>query len=163
VALLEVAIDNDAVGVDDERAGVRQIAVTFLHGAAVGGALGLDRRVEDAELLDDPAPDIPEQRVGDVVGIRELAEDIDGVVAQRVDGDFGSPVNGSLQLDQLRPAPRSPRGAAVNDEESLAARPIFVEVDNPTVLVGKSNIGKSRADLRSERIEINGRNRGFGC
>ena len=86
--------------------------------------------------------------------VGERPKDVDGVIA---DGEQGDAVRlesrpHRLQLDQLRPAERSPVRAAVEDDERLAASACRVQINRGTVLVGQADVGKpfplGRPDLR---------------
>jgi len=78
--------------------------------------------VDQAELADDAAALVTEERVGDAVRRGERREARDGVIADRVQGVPGVSQCGkdALQLDQLRLAIRSPSRAPVEDDQGLA-------------------------------------------
>jgi hypothetical protein len=71
------------------------------------------------------------------VRTRKAFERLDGVIADRVDGNrFVAIGEGSLQLDQLRATPWSPVGASVKDDQRFSAGPMAVEVDTAARLIG---------------------------
>jgi hypothetical protein len=59
-----------------------------------------------------------------------------------------------LQLNELRLAERSPAGAAVKNDHSLAVAPVCVQVDRPAVLVGDGDAWERLTDGRSQVGEI---------
>ena len=79
----------------------------------------------------------------------EQSQRVHGVVADRIERDAVSGERGrhSLQLDQLRAAIRSPRGAPIEDDKGAAATTIGVQVDEPAALVGQDDLRETGADL----------------
>ena len=156
VALLETPVDDDAVLVEDEAAGIGNALVARVGVEAVVGRLLGEVLVEESQIPDCGAALVTEQRVGDVVRCGEIAEDVDGVVADGVDGDALALEVGEtvLQPNELRAAEGSPVGATVEDDQPLTAIPVFVEIDWVAALIRQFNIRKSLAHLRADLVEI---------
>lgn len=110
VVFLEVLAANEAAGVYDEGAG---------PGDAVEGGSGGDSFVQESEGADDFRLGVGKQRDGDAAAPGEMAEDFDGIIAERGDSEALFREFGLLlfQLDQLGLAPGSPVGGAVEDED----------------------------------------------
>jgi hypothetical protein len=80
----------------------------------------------------------------------------------RVVGDDRQPetlplkfVRAALQLDQLRPAERSPVGGAGEDEHGAATSHDRLQVAGPAGLIDEAEIGHPLADLRPECGDVN--------
>jgi hypothetical protein len=129
VVFLEVLAANEAAGVDDEGTG---------PGDAVEGGAGGDGFVEESEGADDFRLGVGKQGDGDVAAPGEMAEDFDGIIAERGDGEalFGEFGFLLFQLDQLGFAPRSPVGGAVEDEDEAVGSLEGIEGPGAAVLVG---------------------------
>jgi hypothetical protein len=67
----------------------------------------------------------------------EVAQHVDGVVADGVDGDaFAFEVGeAALQLNELRATEGSPTGAAVEDDQPAAVTTMFVKIERRAALV----------------------------
>ena len=101
-----------------------------------------DTGVQDAEVADHAADFVREERVGDPVFGREVAQDILGVIA---DGEdlYAVAVEGlqvPLQLDELRLAGRSPGGASVKENQRPVAAAGLREPDMAPRLVGQYEV-----------------------
>jgi hypothetical protein len=79
---------------------------------------------------------------------REGGQDLNRIIADRDDGDARSVEVGetALQLDELRPAERSPGGAAVEDDQRSPSRPPGVQVDRLAELIRQQDVGERFAD-----------------
>jgi hypothetical protein len=135
VVFLEVLAANEAAGVDDEGTG---------PGDAVEGGAGGDGFVEESEGADDFRLGVGKQGDGDVAAPGEMAEDFDGIIAERGDGEalFGEFGFLLFQLDQLGFAPRSPVGGAVEDEDEAVGSLEGIEGPGAAVLVGGGEGGE---------------------
>ena len=146
--LLEVPLHDDTVGVQGEHARVRHPVMPGCELDPEVRLLLLGMGVQQVELLDDLAPDVGQQRVTDAVLRREPAEYLYRVIADRADERRGGPrpLQRLLQLDQLRTTPRSPVRAAVEDHDCGTTRPVGMQIDLATVLVGQDDVRKPLAD-----------------
>jgi hypothetical protein len=100
--------------------------------------LFLDTLVEKPEPSDHVTSLVGEERKRDPILLGDGSEDRDGVIA---DGEQRDAIRAEsrpyiLQLDQLRPAERSPVGAAVEDDECLPHPAQRVQIDRGAALVG---------------------------
>jgi len=101
-------------------------------------------------------PLIREQRVGDRVLVRERAQDLDGIVADREERDLlcNQRRMDVLQLDQLRLAERSPLRASVENDDGFPSRARLVDIDHPPHLVRQPNIGETLAFIWPDLSEV---------
>ena len=104
--------------------------------------------IENADLPDDGASLIGQQREGDPVLGRELAQTVPVVIADREEGIPGAVERGceALQLDQLRLAVRSPSRAAVEHDDRPTLAALGMQIHDGAVLVGETDIGEWFAD-----------------
>ena len=105
--------------------------------------------IEDAEIADDRASLVGQQRIGDAVLRGELGEAGLIVVADREQRIARAlkVVSDPLQLDQLRLAIRSPPGASVEHDHRPSRAPRGVQVHDGAALIRQPDIGKAVADL----------------
>jgi len=97
----------------------------------------LEVLVQDLKLADHLAPDVRQERVVDVVRLRERSHRVRRVVAHledRVPRAFERRKD-PLQLDQLRLAVRSPDNAAVERDDRSSVVPPLVEIDDVAPLI----------------------------
>jgi hypothetical protein len=118
-----------------------------------------DVLIQEAELLDGNAPGVRQQLVADVVLLGERGQYRHGIVAdgEQRDSPMREVVIASLQLDELRPAERSPVGAAIEDDQCLAACSSGVQIDQAAALVGQFDVWEYTAHPRADRVEIDHR------
>jgi hypothetical protein len=131
-------LGDDPVLVEHEHTRIRQADMARVRRDSIVSVVFLDALVEKPELSDHVTSLVGEKRKRDPVLLGEGSEDLDAVIA---DGEQGNALATErrphfLQLDQLRPAERSPVGAAVEDDESFARATRLVEIDRGAVLVG---------------------------
>ena len=153
--MLETFARDHARLIQEEGAGVWNAAVTIFHLPTVGGTLLFHGHVENAELGDGPAVYIGQKRVSDLVNLAESRQRLDRVVTDRIHRHgVVLATECPLQLDQLRSTPRSPIGAAVEHDQSLAPRSVLVQVYQVAVLIGERHIGEPLADRWPNRLEV---------
>ncbi len=117
--------------------------------------------IEDAEIADDRASLVGQQRIGDAVLRRELGEAGLIVVADREERIARAlkVVSDPLQLDQLRLAIRSPPGASVEHDDRAPRAARGMQVHDGAALIGQSDIGKVVADLGAALAVVHWRHR----
>jgi hypothetical protein len=115
-----------------------------------------DVGVEDAEPLDHATVGVREQGVGNAVLAGELSEDVRRVIAdgKRLDPVPVERLQVTLQLDELRLAEPSPRGASVKQKKCLVSAPGLGEAHDIPGLVRKREIGHRFADCRPGREPV---------
>ena len=109
-----------------------------------------------AQRPDDPAPLVRKQGVLNSVTVGKLLEGVARVVANREDRDPLPLVIGSclLQLDELRATERSPKGAALEDDERATITPDLVQINGEPVLIRQDDVGKAFSELRTDHREV---------
>ncbi len=156
VARMESLVSDGARLVEDEDTGIWQVHVARARLDAIDSVIFLHVFIDEAELTNDAATLVGEQRKADAVLVRKAAKYLDGVVADGEEGDaFGLETRPHLlQLDQLRLAEGSPLGAAVEDYERLAVPACRVQILHSAALVRQTNIGKALAFPGTYRREL---------
>jgi hypothetical protein len=159
IALVESLLRDDPALVQHEHARIRQADMARVRRDAVVSVVFLDTLVQKPELSDRVTALIGQQRKRDSVLLGEGSEDLDRVIADREQGNAIGIERGpyALQLDELRPAERSPVGAAVEDDDGLARCARRVEVDHGPALIGQPNLRKSLALVGPDLREVSRR------
>jgi hypothetical protein len=135
---VESFLDDDPALVEHEHARIRQADMARVGRDSVVSMVFLDTLVEKPEPSDHVTSLVGEERKRDPILLGDGSEDRDGVIA---DGEQRDAIRAEsrpyiLQLDQLRPAERSPVGAAVEDDECLPRPAQRVQIDRGAALVG---------------------------
>ena len=155
VTLLEEAIGDPALRIQDERARKRNAEVRV-----VGSHLG----VQEAIAPDDGGAGVAEERVGDPLAFRERGGDLCRVTADG--GQAQSPLREgillSLQLHELRPAIRSPVCGPEEDEHEAPGSHEGLQGVLQARLIGKGEAGGGIADLGPEGGDVDVRVAGHG-
>src|SRR2546426_6597079 len=101
---MESLLGDGARLIEDEDAGIWQVHVARARLDTVDSVIFLHMLVDEAELTNDVAALVGEQRKSDAVLVRKGAKYLDGVVADGEEGDaFGLEIRPHLlQLYQLR-------------------------------------------------------------
>ncbi len=117
---------------------------------------GFHNRVQDAEALDRRRADIRQERERDLVLATERRENLGRIVADgRQPQTFVTKsCRLTLQLDELRSAPRSPISRTDEDEHGPVGAHDRLERPNAPALVLKAEIGDTLADLGPEPRKI---------
>jgi len=157
--LLEALPDEDSVLIEDEAAGVGDSAMSFFDLSVVRRALFVERDIENAELGNNRASFVAEKWIGNAVRFGEAGQRGHRVVAQGIDRNIIVITVGSLQLDQLRSAPWSPIGAAMDDEQCSSPGSMLVKIDWIARLIRQHNIGEPLAHDWAKRVGIDFGNR----
>ena len=159
VAVLEPLVDDDALLVEDEGAGIRDADDHIARRDAVEGVVLLHPLVEQAEPSNGVAALVGQQGVHDAVLLGELRQRVDRVVADRKYGDAVSGVvrEALLQLHELALTVRSPACAAVEEDQHPPAAANGVQVDHLTRLVGQRQVRETLANGRADRGEVDRR------
>ena len=108
--------------------------------------------VQHPQLPDDLAALVGEQREGDAVGTGKAGQHVHRVVADAKDGDVVPREVGQvpLQFDQLRLAERSPRGTAVEDDQSPPPVAGLVQIDALAVLIWQDDVREALPNRRAK-------------
>ena len=121
---------------------------------APGRYLFDDRVIEQPQTFELPAAYVGQQVVGDAKLIGEAGQGGYRVIADS-DDEYVVPLRRrSLQLDQLRPAPGSPIGAAMDDHQPSPVGPAGVQVDQVVVLIGQRQVREPLPHPRTHDIEV---------
>ncbi len=160
---LKLLFDDDTLLVEKEGPRIWQVKVSVRPVFETPGkSLSNDRAVYHPQPLDFNASFVCQEWVGDFEFFGELRECLDRVVT---DGQYGNVVSLGhrlLQLDQLRPAPRSPVSASVEHDQCTASCPIPMQINLRSGLIAEDHIGEPFAHCRADPIEVNVGKRGFG-
>lgn len=156
VALGEALLDDDPLGIEQERPGIGNAFMMRLHRHAVGAMLCGEVLIEQAEAANDGTAGIRQQGIGNAVLLGEFVENIDRVIADRDDGDALTVevLQAALQLNELRPAKRSPGGTAVKHDQGPPPSTPRMQVDWVAKLVGQLYIGERFADGGTDVMKV---------
>jgi uncharacterized damage-inducible protein DinB len=121
----------------------------------------VDDGVQDPVAGDRRRTGVRQQRIRDAVPLREVSQDLPGVVADRRQADAALPelAGATLQLDELRAAERSPVRRADEHQHRPAASHDRLQRPFTSGLVAQPEIRNALADLRSELRDIDSRPR----
>jgi hypothetical protein len=153
---MEAFLDHAALFIEEKHARIGQAAVTVLLADAICRMLLVNALVQESELVDDLTALIGQQGIGDAVLVGKPTQDLDGVITDGKDGDVMALEirQATLQLDELRPAKRSPFGAAMKDHERATARPDLVQTHRLAMLIREDHVGEMRPHSGADAGEI---------
>jgi hypothetical protein len=155
VAAIESATDHRPILIEEKDTRKRNPMVPRSQLHAPRRHLICDSVIEHAETFQLETAHVGQQVVCNPKLAGEASQRFHGVVADGNRIDVASLCRGALQLDQLRSAPGSPVGAAVDYHQALPASSLFMQVDRVPVLIGQNEVREPYPQRRTDQIEIN--------